>query len=181
MSGKFHGFSQDYIEKLKSNPKTTKENRKEIRNVIATIAKYSVTLAVDRPNIAERTRSQPPAKAAIIKPQQHQQQVKPQIPKPPANNDNETSVDTSNNPLHDALHFKPLPTTTAPAIEEIVELQQETVKPPVNASSNPMAFKGVSLKDYESQRRMVEEQNKHKKQILYRAIEQQWVFCVSNP
>lgn len=34
MSGKFHGFSQDYIEKLKSNPKTNKENSKNIEKLI---------------------------------------------------------------------------------------------------------------------------------------------------
>ncbi|KAH8380062.1 hypothetical protein KR009_008729 [Drosophila setifemur] len=33
-------------------------------------------------------------------------------------------------------------------------------------------FKGVSLKDFEQHRRMIEEQNKQKKQMLYKAIEQ---------
>ncbi|KAH8257124.1 hypothetical protein KR038_003922 [Drosophila bunnanda] len=33
-------------------------------------------------------------------------------------------------------------------------------------------FKGVSLKDFEQHRRMIEEQNKQKKQMLYQAIEQ---------
>lgn len=30
MSGKFNGFSQDYIEKLKSNPRANKENNSMI-------------------------------------------------------------------------------------------------------------------------------------------------------
>ncbi|KAH8361388.1 hypothetical protein KR084_000758, partial [Drosophila pseudotakahashii] len=33
-------------------------------------------------------------------------------------------------------------------------------------------FKGISLKDFEQHRRMIEEQNKQKKQLLYQAIEQ---------
>ncbi|XP_017059032.1 RAB6-interacting golgin [Drosophila ficusphila] len=33
-------------------------------------------------------------------------------------------------------------------------------------------FKGISLKDFEQHRRMIEEQNKQKKQMLYQAIEQ---------
>lgn len=52
-------------------------------------------------------------------------------------------------------------------------LEREITKKPDELVTNALAFKGVSLKDYESQRRMVEEQNKQKKEILYRAIEQQ--------
>lgn len=77
----------------------------------------------------------------------------------------------SNNHLQDALYFKPLPPKQL-AIEEIAEIEKE-IRKPDDSSTNPIAFKGVSLKDYESQRRMVEEQNKQKKEILYKAIEQQ--------
>lgn len=38
-------------------------------------------------------------------------------------------------------------------------------------SSSP--FKGISLKDFESQRKIIEEQNKQKKEMLYKAIELQ--------
>lgn len=41
MSGKFHGFSQDYIEKLKSSPKTNKENSKKIVNSVILSFSYS--------------------------------------------------------------------------------------------------------------------------------------------
>lgn len=82
----------------------------------------------------------------------------------------------ANNHLQDALHFKPLPPKPLP-IDEIVEIENE-IKKPGDSTTNSIAFKGISLKDYESQRRMVEEQNKQKKEILYRAIEQQWVFFV---
>lgn len=34
-------------------------------------------------------------------------------------------------------------------------------------------LKGVSLRDFESHRRMIEEQNRHKKAMLYKVIEQQ--------
>ncbi|KAJ6640710.1 RAB6-interacting golgin [Pseudolycoriella hygida] len=145
MSGKFHGFSQDYIEKLKSNPKTNRENNK--------------------PNISERTKSHPPAKATTMKQQS--------VEKPafrPVDSKQEINEELSNNHLKDALHFKPLPAKPLPS-EEIAELEKE-IKKSDNLTGNPLPFKGISLKDYESQRRMVEEQNKQKKEILYRAIEQ---------
>lgn len=81
------------------------------------------------------------------------------------------SQEVSNKHLQDALHFKPLP-PRHDAIEEIAGLEEETNRPD-DALEKPLAFKGISLKDYESQRRMIEEQNKQKKEILYRAIEQQ--------
>lgn len=81
------------------------------------------------------------------------------------------SAELSNNHLQDALHFKPLPPKQFP-IEEIADIEKE-IRKQDDSSTNSVAFKGVSLKDYESQRRMVEEQNKQKKEILYRAIEQQ--------
>ena len=37
----------------------------------------------------------------------------------------------------------------------------------------PSPFKGISLKDFESHRKMIEEQNRQKKEMLYKAIEQQ--------
>lgn len=35
------------------------------------------------------------------------------------------------------------------------------------------AFKGISLKDFESHRKMIEEQNRQKKELLYQAIQEQ--------
>lgn len=122
----------------------------------------------DKPNISERTKSHPPAKTAMTK----QQQTVARSTTKPVDNEQEMAqeLELSNNHLQEALQFKPLPPKKLP-IEEIAERQDDVKKP--DSSTNPLAFKGISLKDYESQRRMVEEQNKQKKEILYRAIEQQ--------
>lgn len=98
--------------------------------------------------------------------------AKPPTVNKPVDDAHETSHDLSSNPLQDALHFKPLPPPKSVPIDEIVESAKETKKSD-DSSKDVVAFKGISLKDYESQRRMVEEQNKQKKEILYRAIEQQ--------
>jgi len=156
MSGKFNGFSQDYIEKLKSNPRTNKENNK--------------------PNISEKIKSHPPVKSTTIKPQQKQQQ--PTVEKlaiKPVDNENDINDESTNHLLQDALHFKPLPPKRFPhtpdeATDVEIEISKKTDESP---STNSFAFKGISLKDYQSQRRMVEEQNKQKKEILYSAIERQ--------
>lgn len=42
-----------------------------------------------------------------------------------------------------------------------------------DALEAPSPFKGISLKDFESHRKMIEEQNRQKKEMLYKAIEQQ--------
>lgn len=90
----------------------------------------------------------------------------------PVDDVDDTIQELSNNPLQEALHFKPLPPPKSVSIDDIVESAKDSHK--VDGSSRDVAaFKGISLKDYESQRRMVEEQNKQKKEILYRAIEQQ--------
>lgn len=84
------------------------------------------------------------------------------------------NLDVSNNPLQDALYFKPLPPKQHPnVIDETTGLEREIIKQDESSPVNSLPFKGVSLKDYESQRRIIEEQNKQKKEILYKAIEQQ--------
>lgn len=130
---------------------------------------FSLFVQTDKPNISERIKAQPPVKAATLKSQQ--QVSKQMIAKPsekPVDNNNETNMELSNNPLQEALHFKPLPSTPPPTVQAV-----ESKQKPDEAQMNPLAMKGISLKDYENQRRMVEEQNKQKKEILYRAIEQQ--------
>lgn len=127
-----------------------------------------------KPNISERINSHPPShqpsRPTIIKPQQAtgaKSTIKPVA------NENEMNLNLSDNhQLQDALHFKPLPSKHLP-IDETAELDREIITKPDESSTNSHAFKGVSLKDFESQRRMVEEQNKQKKEILYRAIEHQ--------
>ncbi len=133
---------------------------------------YIYNINADKPNISERTKSQPPAKVTITKSQQQQQTAAKSITKPVDNDNEMNDGELSNNHLQEALHFKPLPSKPLPIVDEIVELEKE-IRRPDESLKNPLAFKGVSLKDYESQRRMVEEQNKQKKEILYKAIEQQ--------
>lgn len=111
----------------------------------------------------------------MIKQQQQQQVHQPTVAKSTAktvDNTNEMTPELSNHHLQDALHFKPLPSKQLPPVEEIAESEKE-IKKSDDSTTTSHAFKGISLKDYESQRRMVEEQNKQKKEILYRAIEQQ--------
>ena len=94
----------------------------------------------------------------------------------------ETQLSSLNNTLQEAIHFKPLPrtvvadSTTDESICEITEsISKAFAKHDEEEPPAPSPFMGISLKDYEAQRRMVEEQNKHKKEVLYKAIEQQYV------
>lgn len=86
-------------------------------------------------------------------------------------------LSTGDNFLQDAIHFKPLPHKVYGATVDVESLQGINSASALTDDSSvqemPIPFKGISLKDYEAQRRMVEEQNKHKKDILYKAIEQQ--------
>uniref|UniRef100_A0AAG5D8N9 RAB6-interacting golgin n=1 Tax=Anopheles atroparvus TaxID=41427 RepID=A0AAG5D8N9_ANOAO len=103
-------------------------------------------------------------------------------------------VDSSiypNHPIQQAVAFKPLPVMmNAPEDESILVLPGQQVgnkftAPPAIATSTPgvaglrpalgeanTPFKGMSLKDFEQQRRLMEEQNRQKREILHKAIEQ---------
>lgn len=86
----------------------------------------------------------------------------------------DTSVDDiENHPLQEAVHFKPLPTRIEPPEDAAILLEEgEVIELEMNGMiSSP--FRGISLKDFEQQRKLVEEQNRHKVQILQKAIEQQ--------
>lgn len=87
----------------------------------------------------------------------------------------DTSVDDiENHPLQEAVHFKPLPTQIEPPEDVAVLMEEgEVIELEANDDSMTSPFRGVSLKDFEQQRKMVEEQNRHKVQILQKAIEQQ--------
>lgn len=87
----------------------------------------------------------------------------------------DTSVDDiENHPLQEAVHFKPLPTRIEPPEDVAVLMEEgEVIELEANDDSMTSPFRGVSLKDFEQQRKMVEEQNRHKVQILQKAIEQQ--------
>lgn len=112
-------------------------------------------------------------------------------------------VDSSiypNHPIQQAVAFKPLPAMMhAPEDESILILtnqqqQQQamatsgnvlcsiekprpggipTSTPAVVAQESVTPFKGMSLKDFEQQRRLMQEQNRQKRDILQKAIDQQ--------
>ncbi|XP_053665486.1 RAB6-interacting golgin [Anopheles marshallii] len=119
------------------------------------------------------------------------------VPPPSTVNGNLSTVscvDTSiypQHPIQQAVAFKPLPVMmNAPVDESILVLPNlpATVgkhsEPTVATSTTGLAglrtnlndvltpFKGMSLKDFEQQRKMMEEQNKQKRDILHKAIEQ---------
>lgn len=103
-------------------------------------------------------------------------------------------------PIQQAVAFKPLPAMmNAPEDESILILpnQQKQLQPMANQGGNVLCsiekpsamigvptstpavaqetvtpFKGMSLKDFEQQRRLMQEQNRQKRDILQKAIEQ---------
>lgn len=87
----------------------------------------------------------------------------------------DTSVDDiENHPLQEVVHFKPLPIRIQPPEDAAILLEEgEVIELEMNNESMSSPFRGISLKDFEQQRKMVEEQNRHKVQILQKAIEQQ--------
>lgn len=105
-------------------------------------------------------------------------------PAVPIVEDDSSSNDSStmNSNLHNAMQFKPLPPKLAPEDESI--LQSTDVETGNDEISNyteiNSPFKGMSLKDFESQRRVVEEQNKQKKELLFKTIEQQYGIIASS-
>lgn len=85
-------------------------------------------------------------------------------------NESDNSFDLDSHPLKDATHFQPVipkPLTPPPESNEAVMHEVELV--PKEPES---PFRGVSLKDFEQQRKRVEEQNKQKVNMLQKAIEQ---------
>lgn len=94
-------------------------------------------------------------------------------------NDSNSSVISDLNPLQEAVHFKPLPKKVYPPEDEsILQLGngngiQDESDEKNSEKIEPSPFKGMSLKDFESRRKVVEEQNKMNKELLYKAIEQQ--------
>lgn len=99
--------------------------------------------------------------------------------------------------LQEALHFRPLgqpevpfaasadsPSSAADGLTNglgqlnaVVDCQHPDQIAGNGSAATASTMKGVSLREFEAQRRMVEEQNNHKKQMLYKVIEQQYVEC----
>lgn len=90
-------------------------------------------------------------------------------------NQTDTSLSSSINSLQEAIHFRPLPPKANALPEDDLSAVSTDCEQGIIESQQPAQspFQGVSLKDFESQRRMQEEQNRQKKEMLYKAIEQQ--------
>lgn len=94
----------------------------------------------------------------------------------------DSDASSAEDSLRNALHFKPLPVPQRHHTDNEVcsaiasntiegnngkeNVEQDSVESPGTA------LIGVSLREYEAQRRMKEEQNMHRKQMIYNAIEQ---------
>uniref|UniRef100_A0A0K8TSW2 RAB6-interacting golgin n=1 Tax=Tabanus bromius TaxID=304241 RepID=A0A0K8TSW2_TABBR len=164
MSGKFNGFTQDDINKIANRTNKAKNflNGPGIRRVPDKKPPSTKTESNDA------TKKSAPAKdCALDKPM----------------------TEESMTSLQEAVHFRPLPAVrrqskskeehsdpenTDESILHISRSENESnaknlEKKPVMVNS---PFKGISLKDFESQRKLIEEQNKQKKAMLYKAIEQ---------
>ncbi|XP_053674076.1 RAB6-interacting golgin [Anopheles nili] len=117
--------------------------------------------------------------------------VPPPIPVDNGNLSTVSCVDSSiypNHPIQQAVAFKPLPVMmNAPSDESILVLPNQPIasrhaehviatSTPGVINTHPMdtvtPFKGMSLKDFEHQRKLMEEQNRQKREILHKAIEQ---------
>uniref|UniRef100_A0A182QIX3 RAB6-interacting golgin n=1 Tax=Anopheles farauti TaxID=69004 RepID=A0A182QIX3_9DIPT len=162
MSKQFVGFSDDDIFKI-TRQTTAKDTAKEL----------------SRPH--NRQPKAPPGAVKFVPP--------PSI----VDGNNLSCVDTSiypQHPIQQAVVFKPLPVMmNAPEDESILVLPNQPLasrtSEPVIATSTPgvagmrpnpndvlTPFKGMSLKDFEQQRKLMEEQNRQKREILHKAIEQ---------
>lgn len=176
MSGKFGGFSQDDINKIKTITKN-KENSKSLLRYCLQYAThltfiYLPVKTVNRPVVKKLMPQQKTIPTVPAQPQSAQSPALAAL----SSNEQDTSSTSVDNFLQDAIHFKPLPHLVYGATVDVESLHGISASELTDDSAvqeTTIPFKGISLKDYEAQRRMVEEQNKHKKDILYKAIEQQ--------
>lgn len=205
MSGKFSGFSQEDIHKIRAksqaSAKSNKENGSGKRHLYLFILYFSIYTIIksytvpskahrstlptvsqtvaNKPKATKSTKSDPP----INTPELHLQQASL----------SETDSSSADNSLRNALHFKPLPvpdyqqTDTVrfelpPNPEELISNNPDVgdsnrEEPDRTPATGPLV--GVSLREYEARRRMMEEQNRHKKDMIYKAIELRFVNCNS--
>lgn len=175
MSGKFGGFSQDDINKIKTNTKN-KENSKSLHISQYATHPTSTYLPVKtvKPPVVKKLMPQPKTNPTESKKSQSAQS--PALGALSSNEQDTSSILTTDNSLQDAIHFKPLPHKVYGPTVDVESLHGINTADEIDDSAiqeTTTPFKGISLKDYEAQRRMVEEQNKHKKDLLYKAIEQQ--------
>lgn len=65
---------------------------------------------------------------------------------------------------------------------EICAVDNQDEEIPMESDRTPGSagpFVGISLREYEAQRRMIEEQNRHKKEMIYKALEQRFVQYIT--
>ncbi|XP_055707823.1 RAB6-interacting golgin isoform X2 [Phlebotomus papatasi] len=79
----------------------------------------------------------------------------------------DTTTDSTIETIRENMHFKPLETPQESSVE-VPEDVQETPE----EGAKPSPFRGISLREFESQRKMMEEHNKQKQDMLCKAIEQ---------
>lgn len=85
--------------------------------------------------------------------------------------DLDESMSTS---LEEAIYYKPKSKTRkSEEKKEAAKNSLENVDKDVDVSDEIHMVRGVSLKDFQSHQKLMEEQNKQKKDLLYKAIEQQ--------
>lgn len=162
MSGRFNGFSQDEI--------------------------HSIHRGIDGRPIKKAKPRAPTSNGANNNKNVHQSKSVVESVKTDndlsSKNGNEDVCDTSNvsnetiSSLQDALYFKPLasdqrqfddidlngdePTSTTTTADD---------RPPTGHTERSI-YQGISLKDFDSHRQMIEESNKEKKEILARALDE---------
>lgn len=93
------------------------------------------------------------------------------------NNNIEISLESNDTikSLQEAVHFRPLSTQRSVSSEDTNDTNSigKMATNGDDSDGEPRSlFQGISLKDFERHRKMVEEQNKQKKEMLTRAIEQ---------
>lgn len=196
MSGKFSGFSNEEIHKIRSTSGASVKPNKENCNG-KHFVKYSYIIMINfgcdlgantmrRPTVTKAANNKIATKSIPTEPTKTAPTVN--LPDLQHISISESDSSSTDNSLRNALHFKPLlvPEYQQTATER-KESSAKTVLSPnqgeadLNESGNSprtaLRFVGISLREYEAQRRMVEEQNRHKKEMIYKEIEQRSVHC----
>lgn len=157
MSGRFNGFSQDEI--------------------------HSIHKGIDGRPIKKAKARAVASNAANNNKNVHQSKSVDKIVKPDdgitLKNGNDGACDTSNDTvssLQDALYFKPLPSDQRQFDEIDLNGDEPTSTTSIDGDTNPPTarsiYQGISLKDFDTHRQMIEESNKEKKEILARALDE---------
>lgn len=162
MATKFNGFTQDEINKITKpdKPKKVQMMSRGIRRVPDRKTAQGDILGRDVNDKLSSVQKDAPNKTL------------PKLSEPADN-----SLDSTITSMQEVLHFKPLPAKNAqkamhepPAEDEsILHISSGNESQPGMEASSP--FRGISLKDFQAQQKLIQEQNKQKKELLHKAIE----------